>query len=80
MGAYGSSTPKRHVGYSSSRKISLLNLGKLVWDFSSKKYQKNKTTTVKVKNGRKQFTGVKKKLKESQYLGSLDVVYCFHFL
>lgn len=69
MGAYGSATPKRHVGYSNAKSIALLNLGKLLWDYSSTKYQEHKTTKRSTKGKKKQFTGVKKTLKASQKLG-----------
>lgn len=69
MGAYGSTTPKRHVGYSNAKSIGLLNLGTLKWDYSSAKYQQNKTTKRSTKGQKKQFTGVKKTLKASQKLG-----------
>ena len=69
MGAYGSTTPKRHVGYSNAKSIGLLNLGTLKWDYSSAKYQQNKTTKRSTKGQKKQFTGVNKTLKASQKLG-----------
>lgn len=79
MGAYGSPTPKRHVGYSNSKCIGKLNLGKLKWNYKCESYQKNKTTKRTVKGSKKQFTGVKKTLKASQHLVRKFLTKCFLF-
>ena len=79
MGSYGSPTPKRHVGYSNSKCIGRLNLGKLQWNYKCERYQKNKTTKRTVKGNKKQFTGVKKTLKSSQHLVRIDLTMCCLF-
>ncbi|CAK9002223.1 unnamed protein product [Durusdinium trenchii] len=68
MGHYHSKTPKRHVGYSNSEKVGLLNLGKLRgWDYESSKYKSSRTAITKVdQDGKKTFQGCKKQLKDSQ--------------
>lgn len=70
MGHYHSKTPKRHVGYSNSEKVGLLNLGKLRgWDYESSKYKSSRTAITKVdQDGKKTFQGCKKQLKDSQPL------------
>ena len=75
MGSYKSLTPKRHVGYSNSKKISFLNMGTLRWDYTSDTYKKNRTTKQVVKGGKKTFTGVKKTLKASQRLADYSIIY-----
>ena len=71
MGHYHSKTPKRHIAWSNSKEIGLLNMGKLRgWQYHSEEYQKHKTATTTVsKNGKKSFQGRKKQLKASQFLG-----------
>ena len=71
MGSYGGKTPKRHIAWSSSSKVGLLNPGKLKgWDYKSEEYQKHRTATIYSKGGKKKFHGNKKQLKSSQKLGS----------
>lgn len=70
MGHYGSKTPKRHIAWSNSSKVGLLNLGRLRgWNYKDPAYQANRTAKTITKNGKKQFQGNKKQLKESQILG-----------
>jgi hypothetical protein len=69
MASYKANTPKRHVAWSNSRAVGLLDLGKLKFDYSNKEYKKHKTTKKTIsKNGRKQWTGQKRQLKNSQHL------------
>ena len=44
MASYKANTPKRHVAWSNSRAVGLLDLGKLKFDYSNKEYKKHKTT------------------------------------
>ena len=72
MAHYKAKTPKRHVAWSSSPAIRFLDLGKLRnFDFRSADYKKHKTAkvTISKRTGKKQFTGNRKQLKESQRLG-----------
>ena len=69
MALYKSPTPKRHVCWSNSPAIRLLDLGRLrKFDLESNQYKKNKTAkvTINKKTGKKQFTGEKAQLKASQ--------------
>ncbi|CAK9085103.1 unnamed protein product [Durusdinium trenchii] len=68
MGHYGAKTPKRHVAWSSSPKVGLLNRGKLSWaSMRGRDYDKHKTAVTGVsKSGKKTFQGRKQQLKASQ--------------
>ena len=67
MGLYGGKTPKRHIAWSNSETVGLLDLGRLHgWDYKNPKYQANRTTKTTTKNGKKAFQGRKKELKDSQ--------------
>ncbi|CAK9043527.1 unnamed protein product [Durusdinium trenchii] len=72
MGHYGAKTPKRHVAWSSSPKVGLLNRGKLSWaSMRGRDYDKHKTAVTGVsKSGKKTFQGRKQQLKASQWLSS----------
>ena len=75
MAHYHSKTPKRHIGWSNSQAVGLLDLGKLTkFNYHSKEYKQNKTAkvTISKSSGRKQFTGQRKQLKQSQYLDLLS--------
>lgn len=70
MAAYGGATPKRHVAWSNSEHVGLLDLGKLVFNFQGDQYQKHKTSKTYVDaQGKKRFQGNKQQLKQSQILG-----------
>ena len=70
MANYLSKTPKRHVMWSNSKCIGLLDLGKLRFNYQSSEYNKNRTAkkTISKSTGKRQFTGQRKQLKESQHL------------
>lgn len=79
MAHYGGPTPKRHIGWSNSRAIGLLDLGTLRgFNYKASDYQDSKcaTTTTK-RDGKKAFTGNIKQLKNSQTLvGNQHVLFC----
>jgi len=70
MGHYGAKTPKRHIAWSNSRAVGRLCLGPLRgWDYQSDEYKKNRTAKKTIsKEGKKQFAGNRKQLKDSQFL------------
>ena len=69
MAHYGGKTPKRHIAWSNSSKVGLLNQGRLSgFNYKSKEYQHHKTAQTTTKNGKKKFQGRKTQLKESQHL------------
>lgn len=71
MAHYKSLTPKRHVCWSNSEAVRMLDLGKLhKFDYESSTYKENQTTkkTISKTTGKKQFTGQRAKLKNTQYL------------
>ena len=73
MAHYKAKTPKRHIAWSNSEGIRLLDLGKLRnFDLKSSEYQKHRTAKVTINKttGKKQFSGKRKALKDSQHLGS----------
>ena len=73
MEHYKAKTPKRHIAWSNSEGIRLLDLGKLRnFDLKSSEYQKHRTAKVTINKttGKKQFSGKRKALKDSQHLGS----------
>ena len=67
---YGSLTPKRHIAYCNSKKVSVLDLGTLLAEMrkalSSHQYQSSKT--YQSKKGKKSFAGTRF-LKRTQTLG-----------
>ena len=81
MGMHGAKTPKRHIAWSNSPDVGRLDLGKLVWNFQDPQYIANRTSNTKVnKDGKKQFQGRKKELKDSQYLDMVTMVGAHVFL
>ena len=79
MGSYGGKTPKPHIAWSNTKKVGLLNLGRLVgWNYHSEEYKANRTAKTVVKDGgKKSFQGNKKQLKESQHFGCKHIVLLF---
>lgn len=72
MAHYKANTPKRHVCWSNSPEVRHLDLGKLhLFNYKNPEYQKHKTAkmTVSKTSGKRQFTGNKRQLKESQHFG-----------
>ena len=72
MAHYKANTPKRHVCWSNSPEVRHLDLGKLhLFNYRDPEYQKHKTAKVTVSKttGKRQFTGNKRQLKESQHFG-----------
>lgn len=70
MGHYGSKTPKRQIAWSNSKKVGMLNQGKLSWaTMKGRDYERHKTAVTRVsRSGKKQFQGRKPQLKASQCL------------
>jgi hypothetical protein len=70
MGHYGSKTPKRQIAWSNSKKVGMLNQGKLSWATrTGRDYERHKTAVTRVsRSGKKQFQGRKPQLKASQCL------------
>ena len=68
MAHYKGGTPKRHIAWSNSSEIRWLDLGKLhKFDYKAVEYVAKKTAKVTInKDGKKQFTGRKVQLKDSQ--------------
>ena len=72
MAHYKANTPKRHVCWSNSPEVRHLDLGKLhLFNYKNPEYQKHKAAKVSVSktSGKRQFTGNKRQLKESQHFG-----------
>ena len=77
MGLYGSLWPKRHIAWSNSKSVQLLDLGRMAKDAMQRlsKHGRKSSRTYLNKQGKKSYAGTPF-LKETQILGAILNMSC----